>query len=383
MTVRLRVVPAALGGVAAALLAVLGASASIEARQRPTLDNVLAEYRSGDGAAVDRAFATSRDFQAFRVAEPQKFDGWLGSWDRAKAVFLLELIKKATEVAPQFAHPLVSSGRRYLLGARRQAEAGGDQSFLDLWHRTALGLLQRSGAVTVAEEHLDIVIGPAGSPGSAGRPRVDSRLVLARAIAQEQRCRSLRAGLDWTGGDVGRLLREADIDVKDPTRPTRGALIAREARVTQCMASAVARFDEAASDEETRAEARVRGAWLLFLQGNPEQALACLEDVVPNGDRDVAYWAALFRGRAFDALGRHAEAADAYRAALDLAPAAQSAGIGLVLALVRLDRVAEADELARALRAKMASAFDPWWEYDRADSRFVGLWIDQLREASR
>jgi tetratricopeptide (TPR) repeat protein len=146
---------------------------------------------------------------------------------------------------------------------------------------------------------------------------------------------------------------------------------------------ALTQFEAAAGVDETRAEARTRGGWTLFQIGRLPEALEWLDAAEPGDDRDLAYWLGLFKGRVLDGLGRFQRAATAYQGALALYPGAQSAGIGLALELVRLDRDAEADEVARALRAAGAMAPDPWSTYLDGDQRFVDRWVTQLRAGMR
>jgi tetratricopeptide (TPR) repeat protein len=127
----------------------------------------------------------------------------------------------------------------------------------------------------------------------------------------------------------------------------------------------------------------VRSAWILLQQERAAEAVAALDAANPADDRALAYWRALFRGRALTALGSADEAEAAYGGALALFPSAQSAGLGRALALVRLDRVTEADQAARAIRTRPAEAVDPWSIYYDGDRRFVDRWIEQLRSAVR
>jgi tetratricopeptide (TPR) repeat protein len=173
------------------------------------------------------------------------------------------------------------------------------------------------------------------------------------------------------------------MEVRGPGEPNASALAAEDARWKACLGEAIARFEAAAAIAETRAEARVRGGWLLFQQGHPQAALEWLDEAQPGDDRDAVYWASLIRGRVLDELGRHEAAAEAYAAALAVCPDAQSAGVGLALALFRIDRVIEADEVARSLRTRTAAVADPWWHYPGADQRFVDGWIAELRAAIR
>jgi hypothetical protein len=108
-----------------------------------------------------------------------------------------------------------------------------------------------------------------------------------------------------------------------------------------------------------------------------------LDTVKPQGDPVLEYWHALFRGRALDAAGSPDLAEPAYRAALALYPRAQSAGIGLSIALMRLDRRAEADEVGRSIREAGPLTPDPWLQYPLGDERFAGRWVESLRTSIR
>jgi tetratricopeptide (TPR) repeat protein len=147
---------------------------------------------------------------------------------------------------------------------------------------------------------------------------------------------------------------------------------------------ATALFGHARTIDETRDEASVRGAFLLFHRGRLVESLAWLSEVRnPRSDPELLYWANLFRGRVLQALGRHSDAEQAYRAALLASPDAQSAGVGLAATLLRLGRRDEAAEAAASVRRAPQDAVDPWWDYDRADARFVRQWRDWLRAESR
>ena len=111
------------------------------------------------------------------------------------------------------------------------------------------------------------------------------------------------------------------------------------------------------------------------------EAFTAIDGVDPGDDRDLAYWASLFRARIADALGRDLDAEAAYRTALEIAPGAQTAGVGLAFKLFRLNRFAEAEDVAVAVRNVSAATEDPWWSYLSADGRFIERWIAQLRKA--
>jgi hypothetical protein len=349
-----------------------------QASRRIALDAVLAGYMRGDVGIVSRTFTTSLDFQAAGLGEPGRLERWLGGWHRGKAALLLDLARAASDVAPHFVPPIVGAGHRYLLASGVTGSSDvPEEPFGRLWRRAAIGLLQRSGAPFMIDEHLDALAAAQGPV--ATDVALDPRLVLARAIAQERRCWDGRPDLARPGAGVRNLTRVAGAE-RVPGDPTTAAVRAEDERWRTCLDEAVARFDVAAAAADTRTEARVRGAWLLFQRSDALQALEWLDAAGSAGDdHELAYWGALIRGRVLDELERYQDAADAYAAALTLCPNAQSAGVGLALALFRLDRVAEADELARALRARTANVDDPWWIYPGGDQRFVDRWMAELR----
>jgi hypothetical protein len=100
-------------------------SASVDQRDsapRLTLDAVLAAYLSGDVDVVSRSFGRSSDFpDRLRLNDPREFDRWLGSWDRRKALFLIEIARATAQVSPRFPRIVVDAGRRYV-----QTSGGGE-----------------------------------------------------------------------------------------------------------------------------------------------------------------------------------------------------------------------------------------------------------------
>lgn len=351
--------------------------------QRVTLDDLLGAYLGGDFGVVERTFVRSVDLQRrLRLDRPRELEGWLGSWDRAKALLLLELARTSATVAPQYVFVIVGTGRRYLAANPDSRKAAADHTtdFVRVWHRAAAGLLQGASDPEKVEEHVT-------DPGPAnGGPNVpmDGRFLLARAIAQERRCWAGRPSLDQPAIRIEGLLAIAGAGVpEDSVGPSKSG---REAIVTRhrvCLREALSRFEAAAGVEDSAAEARVRGGWTLFQDGYYAEAIEWLDAAKPRDDRDLEYWHGLFRGRVLEALGRFQDAAHAYQAALALYPRAQSAGLGLSIVLMRLDRTKEADEIARSVRQGGATTPDPWVYYHQGDKRFAERWIDSLRTSVR
>jgi tetratricopeptide (TPR) repeat protein len=372
-------------GLALALL--LSGGAVRQAPQKPaqpaTLDAVVSAYFGGDPDVVARTFARPRDFQdRLHVDDPKELERWLGSFDQRKAVVLLEMARTAAQLAPRHATTLIKAGGGYLgridAEERKSPEVA---AFVQSWHRIAVGLLEGADDPTGVEVHVDDAVRRSARGSSPGP---DARLVLARAVAQERRCWDDRPVLDQAPESVDAIVKAAGMLVTDAAQgPTKAARDAKATAYAACLREALTRLDTAAGLDETRAEARVRTGWILFQQDRLPDALAALDGAQPGDDRELAYWRSLFRGRVLTAIGRADDAEAAYRSALALFPSAQSAGIGRALVLVRLDRVTEADQAARALRTGAVVATDPWSFYGDADRRFVDRWIVQLRGTVR
>ena len=324
---------------------------------------------------VSRTFGQSSVFpDRLRLNDPREFDRWLGSWDRRKALFLIEIARATAQVSPRFPRIVVDAGRRYM-----QTAGGGElatpetAAHIYLWHRAAVGLLQRFGTSLHVEAYAREIAVRTGAP-------LDARLELARAVALERICWDRRPSLEQPDVETGALTRAAGARVQR----VNGFPVFRETNITvhkTCLGQALMRFEAAADIDETRDEARVRGGWVLFQVGRFPEALDWLDEAAPKDDRDLAYWRSLFRGRVLEALGRPEDALSAYQAALTLNPGAQSAGVGHAILLMRLDRAQEADASARALR--VSTEADPWLIYSVGDHRFVDRWIEQLRTAWR
>lgn len=350
--------------------------------QQVTLDSVLTTYLGGDREVVNRTFTRSRDFQTARVAQEGYLDRWLSPWHRGKAVMLLELAEASTRVAPQYIPYLLAAGRQYVRATREGNEPPGvGASFVRTWHRTAIGLLHRGGDSLKTEQYVELLT--TRLAGETDRPSVDSRLMLAVAVAQEHRCWFTRPALGLADAPIVEFTEAAGLQISDPQGPPPQLKARLAIEYRDCLRLAINRFTEAAEAPENRAEARLRAGWMLFQAGHFQEALDRLDVGDVGDDRDLLYWSALFRGRTLTALDRHPDAVEAYQSALELFPGAQSASVALALGLFRLNRIADADELGRTLRARTSFPPDPWPKYVEGDARFVNQWLQQLRGAIR
>jgi tetratricopeptide (TPR) repeat protein len=331
------------------------------------LDPMLAAYTTGDHGVVTRTLVSSNDFRKLRLVDGRRFERWLGPWSNVKADFLLELIDRAAAVAPAYVVTLVTKGQAYVV--RRPSAVGSsaqDDAAERRWHVIAAGVLQQRlmGAQIVG--YVDVLQRHRPLPASAAV--WDPRLNLARGIGQEQVCRMLHAT-----ARNDRLLSEFEGKAATPPAMRQMAI--------ECMQTAQRLLENAAARDEVREEARTRAGFAAFQLGKNNEARASLTAGGVSADRHLAYWRALFLGRLSDALGADADAERAYREAVQLFPDAQTARIGLALALFRLHRDDAADEAVRAARRVSADGVDPWETYFEGDGRFVEGWLAAVRKA--
>jgi tetratricopeptide (TPR) repeat protein len=331
-----------------------------------SLDQILAAYTSGDHAIVERAFAKSNDFQRYKLIDQPRLERWLGTWSRPKAAMLIEIIDRASQIAPAYSARLLGTGQRYVLSRKEPPGASAADDVLERrWHLIAIAGLQRRFLGAEVVRYVDNL--QAGRPFPANALVWDSRVHLGRAVGQEQRCRLMHATARHD-----RVLAELEGASSTPA--------AERSVAIECVQVALSFFEAAASHAAVREEARTRAAFAQFQLGRNADARQSLESVNPGDDRTLAYWRSLFRGRVADALGSPADAEQAYRDALAGFPDAHSASIGLALSLFRLQRDDEAEAAVKAVRQRSLNAVDPWETYYTADARFVERWIAELRE---
>jgi hypothetical protein len=127
-------------------------------------------------------------------------------------------------------------------------------------------------------------------------------------------------------------------------------------------------------------EARIRLGRVLGLRGRHTEAVDQLRQGQVATEPVLQYYAHLFLGGEFEALGNGAEARQSYERATALAPAAQSPLFGLSrLADQAGDREGARELIARvfALAAGDEERVDPWWVYETVQARSVdGLLAD-------
>jgi tetratricopeptide (TPR) repeat protein len=138
-------------------------------------------------------------------------------------------------------------------------------------------------------------------------------------------------------------------------------------------------FELAAADDETRDEASVRRAFVLYRLGANQQALALLEPAAPSDDV-VDFWRELIRGRVLVALGRQADSISAFERATMLYPDAQTPAVALMTIFLKAGDRDLALGWAERARTTTDNRGDPWPAYWGGYSRFLGRWLTELRE---
>ena len=349
-------------------LCLLSIAPSGSAAPQQGLDPLLTAYTAGDHEVVARSLLTSNDFRKLRLLDGRRLDRWLGPWSIVKTDFLIELVDRASAVAPAYVGALVTTGQRYVFNRGPAGASAQDDAAERRWHLIAVGVLQQRLMGAQILGYVDALHARRPLPANAGV--WDPRIHLARGIGQEQVCRMLHAT-----ARNDRLLSEFEGKAATPPAVRQMAI--------ECMQTALRFLENAAASDAVRDEARTRAGFAAFQLGRNDDARAALNGATGSADRTVAYWRALFLGRVSDALGADADAERAYREAVRLFPDAQTARIGLALALFRLHQDDDAGEAVLAARRVRADGVDPWETYFDGDARFVAGWLAAMRKARK
>ncbi|HEY3885094.1 MAG TPA: hypothetical protein VGL62_07800 [Vicinamibacterales bacterium] len=192
----------------------------------------------------------------------------------------------------------------------------------------------------------------------------EPRPVLARGIAEEQTMapsETIHAG-QGIDPSVAAVLAGAD---------------AERARAAE---RAIARFRDAEKDPAVRAEAALRMGHVLLELRRDDEALTAWT-MVDQSDAALAvkHLVQVFRGLAYEGLGRNTDATSAYAAARAISPGAHSATMRLAALDFRLGRADEANRLLTALLQNDEPRRDPWWAYYAGDWRFWYARISRVR----
>jgi tetratricopeptide (TPR) repeat protein len=138
-------------------------------------------------------------------------------------------------------------------------------------------------------------------------------------------------------------------------------------------------FDSALALDPEMLEAALHLGRVRMLEGRDADARRFLQAAAGSPSRSVAYLAHLFNGSFAERASQWDEAESAYRAAVALFPAGQSASISLAQLLDRRGRAADASRVVTTLLAPSVRAVDPWWLYFEETGQDNGSRIAMLR----
>ena len=311
-----------------------------------TIEGLIAAYDRGDYGAVSAGLRAHAQIERLIADYRAATNPWPAS-PRREAAFVLELA--AAGLHGRTGRARVAARNLLVEHARFVRHPIEPDPFERYWSWAVLTVVENVAAPSFGVPFVESAL---------ERFPDEPRLVLARAVLVDQRRPD---GLDAAA---------------------RGERMSDE--TTRYVEDVLAAYDDAMRFEATAVEAAVRQAWLLHRAGRVDEALDLLDRTTgADTDMTMAYLRHLFRGRALEALGRAGAATEAYRAALAVVPAAQSARIGLMTSLLVAGDRAGAAAVAEAIQASAGDAFDPWWAYWSGDYRFYGQIIQQLREQTR
>jgi tetratricopeptide (TPR) repeat protein len=296
------------------------------------IEGLAESHRTRDFPAFERLLRQINSFPSLAAAI-EKRPAWPDAANHY-ALFLLEL-GHASYASLRIGS--IEVGRRLIERACTILRDGKPSTFGRWWAIASVAVLEGAGDMDAAERHVDHLLDWIPDEPS---------LVLAYAVVADQRASPL-AGGDLDGGAVRRIARA---------------------------------YNVARTLPDVEAEATIRLAYLHVRTKQFAEAHALLAAPKPLASIHLAYWSHLIRGRSLDGLGRAEDAAAAYRAALDVAPRAQSPKVALLaLQLARGDR-AGAPALVDAV-VGAADAVDPWWDYWLGDYRVYPHVLRLLRGA--
>jgi VWFA-related protein len=349
-------------------------SAASAARRTPTpFDALYDEYASGQGMVVLDRFRTVDDFERYRPDMIAALADWKKAWSPRRAAFAMEIA--LTAFVRRWPNPqmFLEAARNIVIGRPDAPGTRPDDDRFELrFHRAAVAMLAAVDgphgvdSYLASIQHRVVLSSTPPKDVVKKNPMLkDSRLVMAQAMAREVQTLMLLLSVGSRRDDP-----RTWVVSKDDTKTRR-----QLDEVGQLL-------ELAAADEETRAEASVRRAFILHRLGANPEALALL-DAPSAADEVVDYWRALIRARVLLALGRQQDAIASFERAAMFAPDAQTPAVALMALFVKLGDREQALGWAERARTTTENRGDPWPQYWSGSTRFLAQWLADLREDRR
>jgi len=362
------------GSVSVIALHTAAITVGLQSTSRDVL-GLLDRYERGDSSEVLRELARVRDFDGFRKALAQVAVSWTAadSTDMSRrrlvvATLALEAVRAGLEERWTSVRVLLEWACEWL----RQAPQGGPLE--RQWFLASVALAHRARDVRLLLK-FDLaadnpaLAGPLLLPPNPVQPYGlknfdhlshaeqrfpdEVRFRLARVIAAERPLESVpprdSAWLDTDAlaalaGRSGRARAELDIRAE--------------------WVQSINAYRPFLMDTAVAAEANVRvGSLLLRLREYPRALQHLTQVSTSTTDPFLLYLARFFSGQAYEATTGVNEALEAYRAALDVVPDAQSGVVRTAVILYRQGNRSEASTLVAAALRRSPPPDDPWREY--------------------
>lgn len=332
----------------------------------PVVDALVRRYAAGN-PVFDQDLPDEAAFMSLRSQVFSSARAWREAWNRAGVTFLLDLSFWGFRNHWLDTLLLLHTAEEIVTGRKVAPDRGLDR-FEVLFHRSALAALIEARQLSEAESYIG---------------RLDARIARLKPEAGSTASRWSDPHLDLLRGLLVEAWTAPRLNVAgastDPLLPDAGDRTTRD-RIER----AIAAFDRALGHPEVSPEARVRQAFLLHRLGHHDAAFALVREALAVApDPTVRYWALMIEGRVLESLRRPAEAVGAYQEARAVAPLAQSPCVALASLFQRSGRFQDARTWAAAARAAGgATTLDPWWQYWPGDLRFLGTWLEEMRDGS-
>lgn len=324
---------------------------------------------------------TERDFEQFREQYVRDAAAWVRGGDATAtrrrellaAAFALEVAHAGFDVAWAESRKLIEWGSDLLRKAPKPDESE------RLWHLAALPLIQGAFDYRLLIRQKDDVW--------LKRFPQESRLLFALVVMLEgDTWPDPDRSLPWDENEAAlesahKMLQARRATRQSTTPDMRNKSFEYQRRTN--MRQVMTLLEDLSNSNELRADAILRLGVLHLRLRHFEVAQDQFEDVLKlTNEPFLVYLAQFFRGVTQERAGDHADAIDAYRAALAAMPRAQAASFALASLLFLQGR---RDEASRVIDAaiRLPTAPDPWRSYQTGDYRLWPERITALRKALR
>jgi hypothetical protein len=332
----------------------------VSSSQQPSVVSQFERYRAGQHDAVAMELRQIRDWSRFVDDIKRQTDRWPPA---AAAAFALEAATLA--LPPHRVMPIATSDQLVGLGEEAALRPTVAARFLQTWYHAAIAF--QEGRAIYTEE----------LPGALGRrfvrrmvERLPSDPVVQLAVARAEAA----PFFFW--------IRTFAINAKNP-RPTSSWEARALPAARRLMLDSSKEFERLAQVASIRTEATVRAGYLRLIAEDARVTLRLVEsaarDANAESDRWHFYLAQLIRGRALEMLDDRAAAIEAYRAAVQTWPEADSARTPLAAALYLSGAREDAAGIVNGMLGSTARGRDPWIWFPFGDYRHFKERLTALR----